>query len=75
MTLNEYPNGTFTGVYDYGQYNQPRTVKTKTVRTYEYDDEGRVVKETVTIEETKYENGYWGAPYVTWTSDSDIKFG
>lgn len=46
----------------YGQ--TPRTVKTKTIREYEYDTEGRVVKETITIEETKYENGTWSQPYI-----------
>ena len=49
-------------VIDYGQ-NYPRGVKRRTIREFEYDSQGRVVKETITIEE--YNDMQWHP--VTWT--------
>lgn len=58
--------------YSYWQQN-PRTVKTKTIREYEYDAQGHVIKETITVEETSYENGSWGHPVVVNQTTTDIK--
>lgn len=61
-------------MYDYSYWQQkPRTVKTKTVREYEYDADGNVIKETVTFEETRYEDGNWGHPVIINKTVTDIQ--
>lgn len=62
-------------IYDYSRYTpKPRTVKTKTIREYEYDDSGNVTKETVTVEEIRYEDGGWSQPYITYQSNAPVIF-
>jgi hypothetical protein len=52
---NPQSGGSVSGVYDFGQYNyptyRPSTTKRTVTTTYEYDKNGKVIKQTV-VEET-----------------------
>lgn len=59
--------------YSYQQWVPPQRKVTKTITTKEYDEKGRVVKETITeeVEEVPgyYRNRY--VPYYTWNTGGD----